>query len=220
MRRHLSLAVVALIAGALLLSPAAVAQHGPHTQQAQQSAPGTIVPGTLLVKALTEKKVTTLPVGRPRLYWRIETFPTLAQAQGAATDPWALAAEAFGQAWLFRLGPKGMASSGGTKVAEVGPLPPVRAQEYLLRINQATGAPGVISSVHTHPGGEAFYVLAGEACLRTPHGMMRIPAGQATAGAEAETPITVGSCGSTDLRQLIMFVVDANRPFSSPAVFP
>jgi hypothetical protein len=29
----------------------------------------------------------------------------------------------------------------------------------------------------------------------------------------------VSSCGSTDLRGLVMFVVDAARPFSSPAVF-
>ncbi|MDR7418953.1 MAG: cupin domain-containing protein [Armatimonadota bacterium] len=216
MGKRLVLAVTTVIAGAFLLSTAAVAQHG---QQAQQSAPGTIVPGTLLVKALTERRVTALPVGRPRLYWRVDTFPSLAQAQAAA-GPWAVAAEAFGRAWLFTLGPNGMPTSGGTKVVEVGPLPPVRAQEYLLRINEATGAPGSVSSVHTHPGVEAFYVLVGEACLRTPNGLIRIPAGQATAGAEADTPITVASCGSTDLRQLIMFVVDANRPFSSPAVFP
>ncbi|HXF83228.1 MAG TPA: cupin domain-containing protein [bacterium] len=206
MRRYLVLALAVLLAGTFLASTTAVAQQ-------------TIVPGSLVVKALTESKVTSLPVGRPRLYWRIETFPTLPQAQAAASGPWALAAEAFGSAWLFRLGPKGMASSGGTHVAEVGPLPPVRATEYLLRINQATGAPGSITVVHTHPGTEAFYVLGGEGCLRLPSGGIRIPAGQATAGAEAEVPVQVSSCGSTELRQLIMFVVDAHRPFSSPAVF-
>ncbi|MDQ7843360.1 MAG: cupin domain-containing protein [Armatimonadota bacterium] len=206
MGRRLVLAAAVLLAGAFLLSTTAVAQQ-------------TIVPGSLVVKALTEKKVTSLPVGRPRLYWRIETFPTLVQAQAAATGPWALAAEAFGSAWLFRLGPKGMVSSGGTHAAEVGPLPPVRATEYLLRINQATGAPGSITTVHTHPGTEAFYVLAGEGCLHTSGGVLRIPVGRATAGAEAEVPVQVSSCGSTELRQLIMFVVDANRPFSSPAVF-
>ncbi|MDR7537272.1 MAG: hypothetical protein QN183_13020 [Armatimonadota bacterium] len=56
--------------------------------------------------------------------------------------------------------------------------------------------------------------------MRTPNALIHIPAGQATAGTEADAPLTVASCGSTDLRQLIMFVVDARRPFSSPAAFP
>lgn len=211
MGRRVVLAVTVMVAGAFLLSTSAVAQHTQHAQQAQQPA------GTLMLRALAERKVTALPVGRPKLYWRVETFLSLAQAQAAA-GPWALAAEAFGRAWLFTLGPKG-GSSGGTKVVEVGPLAPVSASQYLLRINEGTGAPGSITVIHTHPGTEAFYVLAGEVCLRTPAGMTRIPAGQATAGAEADVPIQVSSCGAADLRELVMFVVDAARPFSSPAVF-
>jgi hypothetical protein len=34
---------------------------------------------------------------------------------------------------------------------------------------------------------------------------------------EPETPMEVSSSGKEELRQLIMFVVDANRPFSTPA---
>ncbi|MER8817090.1 hypothetical protein NKJ87_21535 [Mesorhizobium sp. M0027] len=37
--------------------------------------------------------------------WRLESFPTLAQAQGAAS-PTSLAAEVAGKVWLFTLGPK------------------------------------------------------------------------------------------------------------------
>jgi hypothetical protein len=47
----------------------------------------------------------------------------------------------------------------------------------------------------------------------------RVPAGQTQAGEWAETPVQISSCGSTDLRELIMFVVDATKPFSSPATF-
>lgn len=207
MGKHLVLAAAVLLTGALFfLSATAVAQQ-------------TIVPGTLLVRALTEKKVAALPAGRPRLYWRIETFPSLAQAQRAA-GPIGLAAEAFGKSWLMTLGPKGGSSAGGTMVAEVGPLPLVVAKEYLLRINEGTGAPGSMTIVHTHPGTEAFYTISGEVCLRTAQGVLRIPAGQAAAGAESDTPLQVFNCGSTDLRELIMFVVDANRPFSSPATLP
>ena len=171
----------------------------------------------LVVKALAEKKVTELPTGP--LFWRIEHFPTLAHAQAAA-GPTGLAAEAGGKVWLFTLGAAGGASAGGTKVAEVGPLPQVMAAQYLLRINEASGPPGSLTAVHTHPGSEAFYVLAGEQRIRTPHGVMRVQVGQPETGHGAETPMQVSSSGATDLHALVMFVVDADKPFSSPATFP
>ena len=49
------------------------------------------------VEPVVEKKVTELPVGP--LYWRLENFPTLAQAEGAA-GPTSLAAEVAGKVWL------------------------------------------------------------------------------------------------------------------------
>jgi hypothetical protein len=52
---------------------------------------------------VVEKKVAELPSGP--LYWQLENFPTLAQAQGAA-GPTSLAAEVAGKVWLFTLGPK------------------------------------------------------------------------------------------------------------------
>ena len=171
----------------------------------------------LVVKALAEKKVTELPTGP--LFWRIEHFPTLAHAQAAA-GPTGLAAEAGGKVWLFTLGAAGGASAGGTKVAEVGPLPQVMAAQYLLRINEASGPPGSLTAVHTHPGSEAFYVLAGEQRIRTPHGVMQVQVGQPETGHGAETPMQVSSSGATDLHALVMFVVDADKPFSSPAKFP
>ena len=171
----------------------------------------------LVIKPLAEKKVTELPAGS--LFWRVESFPALEQAQAAA-GPTALVAQAGGKVWLFTLGPAGGASAGGTKVVEVGPLPGVVATQYLLRINEASGPPGSITPVHTHPGSEAFYVLAGETSSRGPHGVMRIGAGQTAAGHGADMPMQVSSSGSTDLHSLVMFVVDAGKPFSSPAKFP
>jgi hypothetical protein len=171
----------------------------------------------LVVKALADKKVTELPAGS--LFWQIENFPTFAQAQAAA-GPMGLAAESGGKVWLFRLGPAGGSSAGGTKVAEVGPLPKVVATQYLLRINEAGGPPGSITPVHTHPGSEAFYVLAGEQSIRTPQGVIRVKVGQPETGPGGGTPVQVSSSGSTDLHALVMFVVDATKPFSSPAKFP
>jgi len=171
----------------------------------------------LVIKTLAEKKVAALPAGP--LFWRIENFATLTQARAAA-GPMGLAAEAGGKVWLFTLGSAGGSSPGGTKVAEFGPLPPVVATEYLLRINETTGVPSSMTPVHTHPGPEAFYVLAGEQTQRTPRGATRLGVGQYMAGHGADTPMQVSSSGSTDLHMLVMFVLDATKPFSSPAKFP
>jgi hypothetical protein len=179
----------------------------PATAHAQQA---------LLITALTEKKVDTLPPGP--LFWRIENFSSLAQAQGAA-NAWSLVAEADGKVWLFTLGPAGGSSAGGLKVGEVGPIPRVDARQYLLRINEASGPPGSVTPVHSHPGNEAFFVLAGEQTIRGAEGSMRVKAGQPEAGHGGGMPMQVSSSGSTDLRALVMFVVDANQPFSSPAKF-
>ena len=171
----------------------------------------------LVIKPLAEKKVTELPAGP--LFWRLENFPAVAQAQAAA-GPTGLVAEARGKVWLFTLGTAGGASAGGTKVAEVGPIPSVVATQYLLRINEASGPPGSITAVHTHPGSEAFYILAGESSSRTPHGVMRVKAGETAAGHGADVPMQVSSTGATDLHSLVMFVLDAGKPFSSPATIP
>lgn len=171
----------------------------------------------LSIKPLAEKKVSELPAGP--LFWRIERFTSLSQAQSAA-GPWSLATEAAGKAWLFTLGPLGGSSSGGVKVADVGPIPRGAAPQYLLRINDASGPPGSITPVHSHPGSEAFFVLAGEQRIRTSHGLMDVKAGQAQAGHGADVAMQISSSGSTDLHALVMFVVDATRPFSSPTSFP
>jgi hypothetical protein len=170
--------------------------------------------GKFVIKPVAEKKLKVLPAGP--WYWQLENFPTLALAK-AAEGPTSLAAEVAGKVWLFTLGPKGSATRGGTKVAEIGPVPPVAAPEYLLRINHAGGPPGAKTRVHSHPGSEAFYVLAGRLGQRTPHGVAHADAGQSMRGHGPDVPMEVFSAGTTDLDQLVMFVVDATRPFSPSA---
>jgi len=191
--------LIALFTSSVLSSPSAMAQQ------------------PLVVKMLAEKKVMELPVGP--LFWRLENFPTIAQAQAAAS-PTGLAAESAGKAWLFTLGPAGGSSVGGIKVAEVGPLPHLMATQYLLRINEASGPPGSTTAVHKHPGSEAFYVLAGEQSIRSPQGLIHVKVGQPNTGPGGDTPLQVSSSGSTDLHALVMFMVDATKPFSSPAELP
>ena len=198
MKRFL-IGIAVLMSGLCALPPIATAQQ------------------KFVVKPVVEKKLQQLPAGP--LYWLVENFPTLAEAQAAA-GPTALAAEVSGKVWLFTLGAKGGATPGGSKVAEIGPVPSVTASEYLLRINHASGPPGAKTAVHTHPGSEAFYVLAGRLGQRTPHGVSHAEAGQVMNGHGPDTPMEVFSSGTTNLDQLVMFVVDATRPFSSPAKLP
>ncbi len=196
--RHALFIWAVAIPALLLSSPAALAQK-------------------FKVAPVAEKKVSQLPSGP--LFWRIDNFPTLAQAQAAA-GPTALAAEVGGKVWLFTLGPPGRSLPGGSKVAEIGPVPPVSAPEYLLRINSAGGPPGAKTPVHSHPGSETFYVLTGELSQKTPHGVSRVTAGQSMLGHSPGTPMQVSSSGRDDLTVLVMFLADATKPFSSPATMP
>lgn len=169
-----------------------------------------------VVKPVAEKKLKQLPAGP--LYWRVENFQTLAQAR-AAEGATSLAAEVAGKDWLFTLGAKGGSTPGGTEIADIGPVPPVSAPAYLLRINNGSGAPGAKTPVHSHPGSETFYVLTGRLDQKTPQGVAHVEAGQSMPGHAPGTPMQVSSSGTSALNVLVMFVVDATKPFSSPAKF-
>jgi hypothetical protein len=183
-----------------------------------------------VVKPVAEMKVQQLPKGP--LYWRIENFPTLDQAKAAAGKyHWnpdtvsyegspSLTAEVANKVWLFTLGPQGAATPGGTKLGEIGPVPPISAPEYLLRINYGSGPPGAKTPVHLHPGSEAFYVVAGKLGQRTPEGVSYVETGHTMNGHMAGMPMEVFNGGTTELTALIMFVVDATKPFSVPATLP
>ena len=187
----------------------------------------TAAEGVYVVKPVAEKKVKQLPAGP--LYWWVENFPSLAQAQAAmGPDRWnpntvsydgatSLAAEVAGKVWLFTLGPKGGSTPGGTEVAEIGPVPPITAPEYLLRINYGSGPAGAKTPQHSHPGSEAFYVVAGRLGQRTSQGVNNVEAGHTMNGHPAGMPMEVFNSGTTELQAFIMFVVDATKPFSSPA---
>jgi hypothetical protein len=169
-----------------------------------------------VITPIGEKKLAQLPAGT--LYWRIENVPSLAQAK-AAEGPTSVVAEAAGKVWVFTLGPQGGSTSGATKVAEIGPVPRITAPEYMLRVTNSGGPPGAKTPVHTHPGPESFYVLAGRMGQKTPHGVSYAEAGQSMNGHAADTPMEVFSAGTSDLNQLVLFVVDPTKPFSSPAKF-
>lgn len=178
------------------------------------------------VKPIAELKTRQLPSGP--LYWRIENFSSVEQAKSAAGSyRWnpdtvsyeglpSLVAQVAGRVWLFTLGPKGGKTPGGTKVAEIGPVPPIKAPEYLLRVNYGFGPAGSRTPTHAHPGSESFYVISGRLGQKLPSGVKYAKAGHTLTGNPADTPMEVFDAGTSQVEALIMFVVDASRPFSVP----
>lgn len=210
--------VIKVLALALAL---AVAWSGTAAAQAlrpglEAATPGAKGSDDFMIQPIAQQVVPALPGGQ--LFWRVEAFPTLSMAQRAA-GPFAMAAEAFGQAWLFTLGPAGGKSAEGEKRVEIGPVPIPRAGKYLLRVNQAGGPPGAKTPVHSHPGSEAFYVLKGQLTQQGTHRGARVNAGQILNGHEPGMAMQLTSSGTEDLQQLVMFVLDAEKPFSTPARF-
>jgi hypothetical protein len=98
--------------------------------------------------------------------------------------------------------------------------PLINAKTYLLRINDASGPPGSITRIHSHPGSEAFFVLSGQQSIRSATKVLRVSEGHSEPGQGAENAMEVSSTGTAELHALVMFVVDADKPFSSPAKLP
>lgn len=179
---------------------------------AQQAIPA----GEFVATPVAERTVRTLPAGP--LYWRVERFATVAEARKDA-NPNALFVETPGAAWRFTLASGKAAGSTGTLVAQIGPVPAPAASEYLLRVNRAGGLAGAKTPVHAHPGSEAFFVLSGTLCQRTEHGTARLETGESMNGHMPGMTMQLTSCGTGPLDQFVLFVVDAQKPFSVPAQF-
>ena len=169
--------------------------------------------GKFVVTKMAEMPVAELPDGE--LYWHVENFGSLDEAK-AAGGAFSLAAEFDGKAWLFTLADRKAAGMGGAPVASIGPVPRFDAPEFLLRINSATAPAGAKSSIHSHPGPEAFLILSGQMTQHTPYGQHVLNAGGAMAGVPDQA-MQVESTGSEELRELVMFVVDPSRPFAEDA---
>lgn len=201
MRRPL-LFGLALVAAAVSAAPA-LAQSPP--------------PGVFRVEQVAERQVGSLPDGP--LYWRVESAPAPFSTSTMDED-YALTGEADGKAWRFTLGPQGARTPGMRLEGEVGPVAlPEAPSGYVIRVNRAGGSPGSKTEVHSHPGAEAFLVRKGRLCQRTSHGETEAGAGETMNGHEPGVVMQLTSCGEADLDQWVMFVLDASRPFSSPASF-
>ena len=216
------------ISGVLLLSLAAF-QFAPIGQIWAQ------VPGTSGHEHLTEVACVDVPPGEERpefgcfnvgtvtglhfstasVYWHLHAFPNRKAAQ-AAKSATGLIVEEGGRVWLSEFGAQDRAPRGGEAIAVVGPLQLSAAQSYAAVLSYAVMRPGDNSRVHTHPGPEGWYVLAGAQCLETPAGAIRARAGE-TMTAPANTPMELNISGKTLRRAFALVIHDSAQQRGTPS---
>ena len=150
---------------------------------------------------------TGLHLTQPSVFWHLREFPSRKAAE-AARSANGIVVEEEGRVWLSEFGPRNTAPPGGTAIAVVGPLQLRPAKSYTAVLSYAVMRPGDNSRVHTHPGPEGWYVLAGEQCLETPAGVARGRAGE-TMTVRADTPMELNVTGKTVRRAFALVIHDS-----------
>lgn len=156
------------------------------------------------------------PLDSARAFWHLSTFPTRASAL-AAHGPRDTVVESFGKVWLFTLARAGWRPSGGTHVAEIGPLPVAAGVDYTAQYMEAVFQPGMKSLVHRHSGPEAWYTLNGETCLETSAGSLVGRAGGTPVIVPQGLPMELTATGTQVRRAVVLILHDATQPATLPA---
>lgn len=85
----------------------------------------------------------------------------------------------------------------------------------VVRAVLATAMVVTASSVHHHPGPEAWYTTAGEMCVETPAGKMVGRAGE-TNIIPADTPVTILATGTEQRRSVWLVLHESAHPWTAP----
>jgi quercetin dioxygenase-like cupin family protein len=144
------------------------------------------------------------------VYWFLYAFPTRPAAEAART-PTGVVVEEEGKVWLNEIASVAPRAHAGVLVARVGPLLLPPAPTYTAIYSYAVMAPGQRSRVHTHPGPEGWYVLAGEQCLETSVGVFRGRVGE-TGVVPSNVSMELYITGSVLRRALVVVVHDSRQP--------
>jgi quercetin dioxygenase-like cupin family protein len=159
--------------------------------------------------------VTGLHFSQASVYRHLRAFPSRKAAE-AAKSATGLVVEEDGRAWLSEFGPRNAAPRGGEAIAVVGPLQLTAAKSYTAVLSYAVMRPGDDSRVHTHPGPEGWYVLAGEQCLETPAGAIRAQAG-GTATVPPNIPMELNVTGTALRRAFALVIHDSAQQRGIPS---
>jgi len=149
------------------------------------------------------------------VYWYLRAFPDR-KAADAARSAAGIVVEEAGRIWLSVVGSRGTETQGGDAIAVAGPLQLPAAASYTAVLSYAVMRPGDNSRVHTHPGPEAWYVLAGEQCLETLSGAHRARAGGTTA-VRANIPMELHVTGTALRRAFALVIHDSTQQRGNPS---
>jgi quercetin dioxygenase-like cupin family protein len=158
---------------------------------------------------------TGLHFSQTSVYWHLRVFPSR-KAADAARSATGIVVEEDGRVWLSEFGPRAPAPRGGEPIAIIGPLQLPEAKAYAAVLSYAVMRPGDSSRVHTHPGPEGWYVLAGEQCLETPEGANRARAG-GTATVRPNIPMELSVTGTTLRRAFALVIHDSTQQRGIPS---
>jgi hypothetical protein len=204
---NLSATVIALSAAntAIAQAPRSNVTGGCEVRAAERSAEN----GCYL---LATESLQTLPAGP--VFWHLYTYPTRAAAEAARKGSAGTVVESLGKAWLFAIAGSSWRPAAGERVAAIGPLPVMPAKTYTARYMEAVFPPrqAMVTSVHNHSGPEAWYVLTGAQCLRTPDGVQVIRAGEG-GFVRGGPPMMLTSIGAEIRRAVVLVLHDSSQPW-------
>lgn len=151
------------------------------------------------------------------LFWHIYSYPGIEAARRANGSGVATAVESLGRAWLFNIAPGQWRPNGGKREAVIGPLRIVPGKTYFARYMESIIPPGRRDTpVHRHPGPEAWFLVAGIQCIRTPGKTQLLHAGE-TAFVAGGVPMTLTQSQSLTRRALVLVLQDASQPWMTKA---
>ncbi len=145
------------------------------------------------------------------LYWHIVSYPTHAAAD-AAKDARSTVVDALDQTWLMTIAEAGYRPTGGSQVAEIGPLPTTTGTKYKATYMQGIMLPGADTPVHHHAGPEALFTFAGEECMETTEGKFVSRPGGTPIIVPGDTSHKLTITGTTQRRSLALILADASQP--------
>lgn len=216
-----ALRLMALVAAAIavvVFAPATALSQRPGDIPGRCADPPSARTSEIGCYLLSNEQVVALP--RVPLYWHLYSYSTKAAASAAGAvgsgnqiGPSAVV-EAFGKVWRFTLAAQTWTPASGERAGVVGPLVVPDAAAYRIRYMEGTFPPGegMLTTVHRHAGPEAWFVLSGAQCLRTPGDTMVLRAGEG--GTVPPGPSMVLTSIGPDVRRSFVLVVhDAAQPW-------
>lgn len=160
---------------------------------------------------LIARKQLPVSVSAEKPFWHIDRFPSIKAAQHARTATGTVA-QAFGSTWLFTIAPEAWRPRGGTRVANIGPLPLEPAGTYAAEYLRSVFAPGMTAPLHRHSGPEAFFAVSGDTCLETPDGVQVARGPGNTLRVKGGPPMLLMAIGKVPRQGFALILHDADQP--------